>query len=489
MKKNTRKLILDNGQGPGGGPSELHLPDDHPLPVTRRDFLKTGIIPCAAKLFVPSALSWLLTQEKAYGACPVSEDDPTRPLFFEVDGNGGMSYESIFLSGKPVPLGATGTPLDKHMANLLAPQEYGYQGRNFNAGSSYRTDLLGGFPIWSASKFAQNLQRYVSVPDMAKCSTVVMVKASFADNTVNNPYSCASGVASLTSKLLVGTSGSLSGTTKPLCASFSAPAVAVSGATSLSNLYRPGGLPSSLSKKIFDTSSAYNQGRRNIFANLANGLGLADAFVCGSENGSQSQSLALNPFDLGVDRIYRDAFLCNSPNDIQGSVLATLARALGSGLATAATYTLSGCDIHSGDIPTRISEETASEALAKIVGGMVTVASALNRKLMIYAYTDGSAYTHSMDAPWFSDMNVSVPFMVFFDPAGAPPVSQLQVERTGWLTGMSASNSAMTFRGEVAGQVALAHWWYFWKHDRTLAGLLPSLPASGVSLPAHLALI
>jgi hypothetical protein len=107
---------------------------------------------------------------------------------------------------------------------------------------------------------------------------------------------------------------------------------------------------------------------------------------------------------------------------------------------------------------------------------------------MISVYTDGSSYTHSDTAPWFSDLNVATPLMFFFNPAGAPPVTQFQVERTGWAAGMSPAASTMNYRAEVSGQVTLAHWWHFWKNDRSLAGLLPYLPSSGISLPNFLAL-
>jgi hypothetical protein len=90
-----------------GFPVFLH--DDHKKPVTRRDFLSTGLLSFSGYMFAPSILSTIFTSQAAQAAGCAATATNTLPSFMSINFSGGPGITGYF-----VPMGKDGSTIPSY---------------------------------------------------------------------------------------------------------------------------------------------------------------------------------------------------------------------------------------------------------------------------------------------------------------------------------------------------------------------------------------
>lgn len=95
MRKNPKKSDFKNDL------KDLHIPEGHKFPTTRRDFLKYGVIPFAGQILMPTFLTQLFTNTRAFAQSDGRSDPSAGYIPFLIfDMAGGGALPGNFLVGQ-----------------------------------------------------------------------------------------------------------------------------------------------------------------------------------------------------------------------------------------------------------------------------------------------------------------------------------------------------------------------------------------------------
>jgi len=174
----------------------LLIDDQHPLPVTRRDFLSRGLAGVSTYFMAPTALGLILRENQARAdGCPASGANPSLLPFLVFDLVGGAA-----LSGNFVPLDRGGNPLPSY--SLLGMGD----STNFpklSVNTSFGAPMAGPGPLAApamgggvaqTSKLLEGLISKTSLAAQANLRMGVICHNSQSD-TANNQHSAIQQVA------------------------------------------------------------------------------------------------------------------------------------------------------------------------------------------------------------------------------------------------------------------------------------------------------
>lgn len=434
------------------------LHENHPRPVTRRDFLAQGFIGFSATVMGPTALSLLLdAQARADGTCPPVGATAGRIPFLVFDMAGGGALAANFL------VGGAGGPMD------LLPN-YDVLGWDPRAATPNAVDARFGLPMagGGVSKIMQGM-----LDSMSAGAQAGLRFGSFChfgrDDTRANQVSALSMVskAGLRGSLIttgVGTVATFSGgnsdglvdelALKPLqVKSVSDIVDSLSYGPALSQL-RPSVLAASaqaLLKLSLGQAAKYSQ------LSLGDQLGQLDG--CGLQ-----RNLAFTGTITGTDPRLEPNFqaLYNlnaaTPATSADAVSATVVMNVLKGQTGPGCITIGGCDYHDG---TQATGDGKDLQTGHEIGRAVEAAYRMGKPLAFQLVTDGAVYPRKGTRIWQGDSgDKSLTLFGLFQPAGMNRRAQQRRLQVGCFTaGQGADRSTLVGSDPIrAGYASFANY-------------------------------
>jgi len=410
----------------------------HAKPVTRRDFLATGLIAGSATIFAPAWLKYLMPDvEAATGACAPGGSSLIPVVTLNLSGGGGLQANFV--------------PMDKTGALL---KDYGIMG--LGSGSTLPlTSEFGGVQFAGLmpdgttliSQFLAGV-RSKAINSIANTAFVGVCVQSQDDTSSNNfAINGLLSQAGLNGSLLPNlgvTSSSINGINQA-SAFLSPPAPLVvkgttsfSGALSYSKSSAAGKVlnisqQSSLAKLISSLSGTQTQTLQQLATDqqaqtLINCAGIKNVSVVGNTplvdpRNDTTVGAALNTI-WGTS--------ASTSANAQSLIFSSSVYNVLNGNAGSAALEIGGFDYHDN---TRTSGNAADLAAGTAVGQILETAYAMGKPLFLYVTTDGSvtsANSTSYTSPWTSDRgSAGMSYMLYYDPKGRRATTGNQV---GWYT-------------------------------------------------------
>jgi len=480
----------------GKGVDEPLYHENHKRPVSRRDFIGTGLMTGSAVIAVPSLVSAAVSNDfrtLATGpvgtGCALASGAATtggKIPFIAFDLAGGAN-----LVGSEALVGKAGGPLD-----LLSTAGYGRLGLPGNmvptaAGANVSTAI--GLPWHTDGAILRGILEKTTPATQALTNGAVIAARSEND-TGNNPHNPLYGVARMGAKgsllTLIGSQSTVSG------GNSAAPAALVDAALRPTKVDRAADV-----RGLVDTSAL-----QALFTNPLDAVDVLEymARVSGGVTpgtvGGQLQSIATksamdadikyglrcgyvksafnasefgNPAQLDADadtRINGGIFTAAEYTaDAEFRKTAAVMKTVLTGFAAAGTITMGGYDYHDG---TRATGEVRNLRAGRCIGAVLEFARILNRPVMIYVFSDGSvSSTNTADNStngrgkfgWQGDNQAtSASLMIVFDPRERPTMVQQQIgfykaDGTVETTSSAAANAVNLLANTVVLNYAALH--------------------------------
>lgn len=387
-------------------------------PVTRRDFLATGIIPFAASVLTPNLLN-LLTPGNAFAnasRCESGAASADFPAFINVNLAGGSG-----LSSHAIGLDEGGQLLEK------------YTRMGLGLSSRLNTvERFGGSVWYQNSTFLRGLETEMSASTMANTAFVNLCVES-RDDSAENPID----ISGLVDRVR---SGSLLPTLNPNrnkpALLVPKPSVAVGGLTDLrSSILLSGNLNNLLNDsekgKLLNLVNNLSTSQMQKVQNQTYGDQIQNLLSCaGIKNADlvSKADLGIDPSaDLNVASLWGIDQMENAGG--QNFVSAAIAYNTLKGNSTLGNITLGGYDYHNG---TRTNGDDRDEAAGARVGRLLETAAIMGQKLFLTVTSDGSVTSGDSEnpgeAPWNSDGGTrGMMYMFAFDPTGRPGLKGKQL--------------------------------------------------------------
>ena len=400
---------------------KLIIPDGHKPPVTRRDFLKYGIIPFAGYVMAPSFLTQILLQKSAQAAttCGAAGGSGYMP-FLVIDLAGGAGLPGNFLVGK------SGGPKD-----LLR----NYETLGWDPRASGSLDESFGLPMAAnnVSKILAGIKQAASAQTLAKLRMGSFCHFSQDDSNTNRTSALTLvSRAGLKGKFLengIGSRNSLSGgnSEEPLREAMLKP-VFIQNILDVQNSISHGPAFENisdrdiqlLSRSIYDMSA--EQLRK--FESLPEAQKLAQITECGYRPTLNYGKIisGLNPQkDQNATQVYQ---LSNNTTD-ENAVFSSIAYNVLQGNTGPGSITLGDFDYHDRGLD--FTDQKDLQAGLQI-GRAVELASRLGKPLFFQIITDGGVSSAPGTRNWNSDSNQrSMTVIGYFNPKGAPEQRRVQV--------------------------------------------------------------
>ena len=400
----------------------LIIPDGHTAPVTRRDFLKYGVIPFAGSLLAPSLLSQILFQGKALAQdsqCGSASSNAYMP-FLIFDMAGGAALPGNFLVGKK------GGPED-----LMSS----YDTLGWNPKAANAVDTSFGLPM------ARNQSQILAgIRQTASTQALALLKmGSFChfslDDTGSNKTSALSLIAraGLQGKFLqtgVGTRNTLSGGNSDVALQ--------------ETLYKPTFVQSILDiQSSVSSGSAFNDLSEDEIKALNRAIYEMSATQIRQFNGlTEVQKLSQlagcgYKSNLAIGKIVTELSPLSNQNAVQvyqinqnnptneNSVFASVAYNVIQGHTGPGVITIGGCDYHDGSQTTGDGKD---REMGQQIGRAVELAYRLQKPLFFQLLTDGGVSSTPGTRNWTSDSNLrSMTVIGYFNPKRAPEQRRVQV--------------------------------------------------------------
>lgn len=452
----------------------------HRKPVTRREFLASGLMPFAVSSLVPGALGLLCAP---FGATANAAECPTTdgilPSFVTLNLAGGAGLSANFL-----PRDAGGQLLNSYSkmgggtsANLTVDPEMAVNGQGpFVTGSPFLAGLRAGAPTALAN------------------TSVVGICVQSRDDSAENPFDASGMVykAGLVGSMLpnMATEASPTGISqKPALISPPVP-LRVRSVTDIANsigytaALRNMSVPqkSAIAKLVSNLSTS--QTRK--LASINSGAAVQTLVECAGIKNTELISLGGAPaLPAGIQTAWGVAN--NTAANNQNNVFANMIYNSLAGNGGVVSLQLGGYDYHDG---TRTTGNNRDQAAGTVVGRILESAKAMNKKVFVYVTSDGSVTSNDSNNPganWVSDRGTAGLAMIFmFDPAARPAVNGLQI---GNYTNGQVANEG-TFVGAnpaQAAQAAFANYMKFAGRMDLFNKVIPSsAPLSGAVLDSVL---
>ncbi len=455
------------------------LHDDHPRPVTRRDFVSTGLISGPAVIMAPAWLGALLKSGKANALstdmqallattqCNVPSAASGIP-FIAFDLAGGAN-----LVGSEVLMGVNGG-----QSNFLSTAGYGKLGLPGNmvpTSSTFVSNALG--LLWhSDGAILRGILSKATTPATATGTNGAVIAALSQNDTGNNPHNPMYGIAKAVNKqgttpkgkllTLIGTQSTVSGGNSAAPMTLIDPTLQptkISQASDDVGLVDTGGATADpVAVAVLESQARISGGTglydatnmtataENAFAGVLAAPGggtpgvqlysdaVADAKLKNSVRCAYVKSAntadefgtpsALDPTkDVNIIGGATPIFTATDFKDGDVQKTAAVMKLVLGGFAAAGTITLGGYDYHDG---TRASGETRNFKAGQMIGAVLEYAQRMATPVMIYVFSDGSlSATSSIDSStagrgklgWQGDnQSTASTFFLVYSPAGRP---------------------------------------------------------------------
>lgn len=422
------------------------LHDDHPKPVTRRDFLAAGFQSLAAYTFLPSLFSAIPYRAFAQNMnCGSSDENGLIPfLVFDMAGGGGLPAN--FLVGKQ------GGPEDY----LASYDLLGWDPKTAGI------DKRFGLPMAPAAigKVLEGMLTSMS-PDAQARLQMASICHQSQDDSSRNTTSAIMEVAraGLQGKMIkngLGLMNSVSGgntivptpqpTLKPLSVGSVNDVIASTGYEMLSQE-----LPTQSLLALAKANLNLSRHQIKNLEAMPNGQQLKVLAECGY---MKNVDLIAGGTDVDPRRVtaFQNLYNINpssQPNSLEVRsatvVLNTLTKTAGPG-----ALTIGGCDYHDG---TQTTGDQKDLETGLQIGRAVEAAHRLQKPLMFQVVTDGGVYAVKGTRRWQGDAgDKSMTVIGYYDPKGAPKLIKTQIGH--YTDGQGAERD--TFVGKNTSVVAYA---------------------------------
>lgn len=427
----------------------------HKKPVTRRDFLSAGLIPFAGALLLPQWVN-ILTASNAYGEslttpnCNNAATDLPAVMILNLSGGAG-------LSGNYVPLKIDGQSMLASYTKL-------------GLGTSPATEAIFGnnAKFYTGSGFLAGFKNGITDVAVRQKTAFAALCAKSQDDTSANMM----GIDGLVTKagLIGSTLAQLDrseGGSRPAAAVVNPPApLIVSKLADIKNsLGYAGAMNGKLNVKQKQKLAALIRGlsesqARRLMAN-SSGDQIKNVIECAGLKNEDLNSGTPAGIEL-TDGALR-AVWGNPAAGSQTDIFANMTYNVLNGNAGCGTISLGGYDYHDNTFTTGDTRDTDA---ALLVGRMIQMASAMNKKLFVYVTSDGSVVsTENTSARagggWVSDRgDAGCNYVLAFNPAGTAHDSKTQVG--GFTDGQSAdATSVIGNSPEIAAVAAFANYMSF----------------------------
>lgn len=420
-------------------------------PVTRREFLATGLIPFAASLVAPNALNMILgsTAQAAASRCSGGSAAGNLPAFLNVNLAGGSG-----LSSHAIGLDAGGQLLPSYTRMGLGLP-----------GALNTTKEFGGSVWYAQSSFLAGL-RSTATPATVRNTGFVSVCVESRDDSAENPIDISGLVDRVRNGNLL---PSLNRNRNMPALNVPKPAVGVRSIADLeSSILLSGTLEERLDKtqqaKLVKLIHNLSTSQMQKVQHQTYGDQIQNLLACAGIKNSDllaKDDLGINPLgEMGVAGVW--GIDQNSNPGSRDFVLSSIAYNTIKGNSTLGNITLGGYDYHDG---TRQTGEQRDQEAGAVVGRILETAAVLGQKTFITVTTDGSVTSSESEVPgqgaWMTDGgNRGMMYIFAYDPAGRPAMKGHQV---GNFTAGQVVNERTTVGGspELASAAVFANYLSF----------------------------
>jgi len=416
---------------------KIIIPEGHKAPVTRRDFIKYGIIPMAGTILLPNFVTQILFRAQAFaagtdagsstGICGASTGGYIPFLVFDMAG--GAALPGNFLVGKK------GGPEDL----LKSYDTLGWNPRGSNAiDKSFGVPMAGN----NVSQILAGIKQTASAGAQKNLRMGTFCHFSQDDTQVNRTSALTLVArAGLQGKFLqsgVGSVNSLSGgnsdvalreaTYKPQF---------IQSAQDIQNAISHGPAFQDLSeneiKALSQTIQNMSAEQMKQFEGLSEAEKLAQISDCGYKQAA-SYGKVIQGLDHRQDnqvnavQVYQNAQVSDDQGNgnLDSSVLASIAYNVIAGNTGPGAITIGGCDYHSPRPPTVGQRKDLD--MGRQIGAAVELAFRMKKPLFFQLLTDGGVSSAPGTRDWTADSNVrSLTVIGYYNPNKAPEQKRLQV--------------------------------------------------------------
>jgi len=447
------------------------LHENHPLPVTRRDFVAAGFLSGPAMVIGPAWLGALLEASRAEAGVPLSPD--IQALLGSGQCNvptaaGGLPFICFDLAGGANLVGSEVlVGVQGGQTNFLSTAGYGKLGvpGNMVPTSSANVDASLGL-LWHADgAIKRGILSKATTPATAAGTNGAVICAMSQNDTQNNPHNPMYGIAKAGAQglllTLAGTESTVSGGNSQAPMALVDPALqptTISQPSDATALVNTGGATADpVAVAVLESQARISGGTTPYQSGNTGSFGGALSAPNGSTPGVQlysdpvTDTLLKNQVRCAYVRSANTAAVFGNPaaldptqdpnivggttpiftasdfmdNDVQKT--ATVMKLVLDGFAGAGTITLGGYDYHDG---TRATGEGRNFKAGQMIGAVLEYAQRVGKPVMIYVFSDGSLTSTGMvdsstggrgKLGWQGDnSSVASTFFLAYSPKGRP---------------------------------------------------------------------
>ncbi|TLY69887.1 MAG: general secretion pathway protein GspF [Gammaproteobacteria bacterium] len=447
------------------------LHENHPLPVTRRDFVAAGFLSGPALVIGPAWLGALLKASRADAGVPLSPD--IQALLGSGQCNvptaaGGLPFICFDLAGGANLVGSEVlVGVQGGQTNFLSTAGYGKLGvpGNMVPTSSANIDASLGL-LWHADgAIKRGILSKATTPATAAGTNGAVICAMSQNDTQNNPHNPMYGIAKAGAQglllTLAGTESTVSGGNSQAPMALVDPALqptTISQPSDATALVNTGGATADpVAVAVLESQARISGGTTPYQAGNIGSFGGALSAPNGSTPGVQlysdpvTDSALKNQVRCAYVKSANTAAVFGNPaaldptqdpnivggttpiftasdfmdNDVQKT--ASVMKLVLDGFAGAGTITLGGYDYHDG---TRATGEGRNFKAGQMIGAVLEYAQRVGKPVMIYVFSDGSLTSTGMvdsstggrgKLGWQGDnSSVASTFFLAYSPKGRP---------------------------------------------------------------------
>ncbi|TLZ63318.1 MAG: general secretion pathway protein GspF [Gammaproteobacteria bacterium] len=447
------------------------LHENHPLPVTRRDFVAAGFLSGPAMVIGPAWLGALLEASRAEAGVPLSPD--IQALLGSGQCNvptaaGGLPFICFDLAGGANLVGSEVlVGVQGGQTNFLSTAGYGKLGvpGNMVPTSSANVDASLGL-LWHADgAIKRGILSKATTPATAAGTNGAVICAMSQNDTQNNPHNPMYGIAKAGAQglllTLAGTESTVSGGNSQAPMALVDPALqptTISQPSDATALVNTGGATADpVAVAVLESQARISGGTTPYQSGNTGSFGGALSAPNGSTPGVQlysdpvTDTLLKNQVRCAYVKSANTAAVFGNPaaldptqdpnivggttpiftasdfmdNDVQKT--ASVMKLVLDGFAGAGTITLGGYDYHDG---TRATGEGRNFKAGQMIGAVLEYAQRVGKPVMIYVFSDGSLTSTGMvdsstggrgKLGWQGDnSSVASTFFLAYSPKGRP---------------------------------------------------------------------
>jgi len=447
------------------------LHENHPLPVTRRDFVAAGFLSGPAMVIGPAWLGALLEASRAEAGVPLSPD--IQALLGSGQCNvptaaGGLPFICFDLAGGANLVGSEVlVGVQGGQTNFLSTAGYGKLGvpGNMVPTSSANIDASLGL-LWHADgAIKRGILSKATTPATAAGTNGAVICAMSQNDTQNNPHNPMYGIAKAGAQglllTLAGTESTVSGGNSQAPMALVDPALqptTISQPSDATALVNTGGATADpVAVAVLESQARISGGTTPYQSGNTGSFGGALSAPNGSTPGVQlysdpvTDTLLKNQVRCAYVKSANTAAVFGNPaaldptqdpnivggttpiftasdfmdNDVQKT--ASVMKLVLDGFAGAGTITLGGYDYHDG---TRATGEGRNFKAGQMIGAVLEYAQRVGKPVMIYVFSDGSLTSTGMvdsstggrgKLGWQGDnSSVASTFFLAYSPKGRP---------------------------------------------------------------------